>query len=242
MIAIKLGGSFITDKSKYRTFRKNETERALRGIIKFGEPFVLVHGAGSFGHILCKQSGFPGTYKGKESQLSRVKHDTSYLNSMITEILLDLGMAPMSFSPFYLRRKDTFDYSSVLRSVEAGFLPVMYGDIYIDGNDVKIYSGDSIMFDICNLLNPADAIFMGDVDGIFDRDPKIYPESKLLKTVKKQQDFNTILNDVTGGMGGKYIAMKKIASLGIRTSMMNGLYPERLSDLHNDNFYGSVIE
>ena len=136
MIAIKLGGSFITDKSNYRTFRKNETERALRGIIKFDEPFVLVHGAGSFGHILCKQSGFPGKYNGKESQLSRVKHDTSSLNSMITEILLDLGMAPMSFSPFYLRRKDTFDYSSVLRSVEAGFLPVLYGDIYIDANDV----------------------------------------------------------------------------------------------------------
>ena len=76
MIAIKLGGSFITDKSNYRTFRKYETERALKGIIKFGEPFVLVHGAGSFGHILCRQSGFPGTYKGKESQLSRVKYDT----------------------------------------------------------------------------------------------------------------------------------------------------------------------
>ena len=51
-----------------------------------------------------------------------------------------------------------------------------------------------MMFDICNLLNPTDAIFMGDVDGIFERDPKIYPESKLLKTVKKQQDFNTIYN------------------------------------------------
>ncbi len=242
MIAIKLGGSFITDKSSYRTFKRDETERALRGIIKFGEPFVLVHGAGSFGHILCKKNGFPGSYKGKEVQLSRVKSDTGFLNGSIIEILLDLGMAPVSFSPFYLRRKNTFDYSSVLNSVEAGFLPVLYGDIYIDGNDVKIYSGDSIMFDICNLLNPTDAIFMGDVDGIFDRDPKIYPESQLLRTVKTQQDFNAISNDVTGGMGGKYIAMKKIASLGIRTSMMNGLYPERLNDLHNDNFYGSVIE
>jgi isopentenyl phosphate kinase len=242
MIIIKLGGSLITDKSSYRAFREEETLRAIKEIASMNRSFALVHGAGSFGHILCKKNNFPGPFKGKESQVSRIKSDTTSLNSRIISMLLDMGMNPLPFSPFDLRRKGTFDYTPVLMSIESGFLPVLFGDIYIEGNEVKIYSGDSIMFDLCNLLNPEAAVFFGDVDGIYDRDPKKFQDSKLLRVVYNEQDFAKQENDVTGGMGGKYKAMKRISGLGIRTYMMNGLFPERIHGIESGDFHGSVIK
>ncbi|MHB8360616.1 MAG: isopentenyl phosphate kinase [Thermoplasmataceae archaeon] len=242
MIVIKLGGSFITDKSKYRTFRRKETERALSEIVNLHQKFALIHGAGSYGHILCKENGFPGPFEDKEVQVSRVKRDTDSLNSEIISILIEMGISCLSFSPFDLRRKGTFDYTPVLKAIESGFVPVLYGDIYLDSREVKIYSGDSIMFDLCNLLNPESAVFMGDVDGVFDGDPKRIPGSSLLRTVEVEQSFLEPENDVTGGMGGKFKTMKRISALGVRTYMMNGFFPERIREIGTDKFYGSVIK
>ena len=60
MIIVKLGGSVITDKSRYRTFRREITKEIIDVISEFEEELILVHGGGSFGHIMAKRYGFPG--------------------------------------------------------------------------------------------------------------------------------------------------------------------------------------
>ncbi len=55
MMLIKLGGSVITDKSQYRRFDKDAVSRLCREIAESGKQAVVVHGAGSFGHIVAKR-------------------------------------------------------------------------------------------------------------------------------------------------------------------------------------------
>ena len=55
MIIVKLGGSIITDKAEYRKFRADTVDRLAGEIVSSGKQVIIVHGAGSFGHILAKE-------------------------------------------------------------------------------------------------------------------------------------------------------------------------------------------
>src|SRR2546425_10913470 len=56
MLLVKLGGSVITVKSKYRTLRGPDLSRLARELAAGAGPdTVLGHGAGPYGHLLAAQ-------------------------------------------------------------------------------------------------------------------------------------------------------------------------------------------
>jgi len=56
MILIKLGGSIITGKAEYRAFNKDTVSRLADEISRSDKDVIIVHGAGSFGHIIAKEN------------------------------------------------------------------------------------------------------------------------------------------------------------------------------------------
>ena len=63
MFVIKLGGSVITDKSMQNTFNEEVTFRLVSEIKDSQKQVIVVHGAGSFGHILAKKYDLHKGYK-----------------------------------------------------------------------------------------------------------------------------------------------------------------------------------
>ena len=55
MYIIKLGGSVITDKSKESFFKREVMNNLSKEIKKANKKCIIIHGAGSFGHILAKK-------------------------------------------------------------------------------------------------------------------------------------------------------------------------------------------
>src|SRR2546426_9297157 len=67
MLLVKLGGSVITVKSKYRTLRGPDLSRLAREIAAGADhETVVVHGAGSYGHILAAKHRLADGDKGPE--------------------------------------------------------------------------------------------------------------------------------------------------------------------------------
>jgi isopentenyl phosphate kinase len=87
MILIKFGGSVITDKAEYRKFNKETVARLADEIKRSGQEVIIVHGAGSFGHVVSKQYNLQKGYE-NDSQIpamARVMCDTRELSSMVVE-------------------------------------------------------------------------------------------------------------------------------------------------------------
>ena len=63
MIILKIGGSVLTDKTKEDTFKQNIMDNFSSEIKKVDNELILVHGAGSFGHILAKKFKLNEGYK-----------------------------------------------------------------------------------------------------------------------------------------------------------------------------------
>lgn len=240
MIIIKLGGSVITDKSEYRKFNKDRVARLCREIKMSGKDTIIVHGAGSFGHIVAKENHLNDGFK-EESQIpavAKVCYDTRELNSMIVKELIDAGIPAVSVptgSCFMMKnRKLIIDNDSVLKGfVEKGIMPVMFGDLVLDSElGFAICSGDQIMELLTKIFSPERVIFVSDIDGLYDRDPKNDPNAKLYDTVNRKvlDSVSTDISvaDVTGGVHEKMESMLRMCSDDRDCILMNGAVEGRL--------------
>ncbi|AGI48339.1 putative archaeal kinase [Thermoplasmatales archaeon BRNA1] len=243
MILIKLGGSVITGKADYRTFNRETVARLADEIARSGKDVIIVHGAGSFGHIVAKENRLQEGFKDK-SQIpaaARTMCDTRELSSMVVEELLAHNIPAVSVPPgscFVMDNgKLIIDNEEPLRRlVDLGIMPVMFGDVVTDrSTGFGILSGDQCMEALCRMFDPEEVIFVSDIDGLYDRNPKTDRHARMLGTVTraKLDELETESNvaDVTGGIRGKMIAMLKMTTADRRCVLVNGNAPNRLYSL-----------
>jgi isopentenyl phosphate kinase len=239
MHIIKLGGSVITAKGRYRTFMQKATSRIIEEIAQIKDQIIIVHGGGSFGHILAHRYGIPGKLDSKKlAGFSRIHMDMLDLNSRVCSIIDDkigpcISMPAAVMMSDFEEKASEFTYRNVL--------PVFFGDVYIDGERIGIISGDRIMSRLAAEFKPERAIFFTDVDGIYTSNPRTDRNAKLLKEL--EGDVRTSINreDVTGGMAGKIDEMRKMARSGTEVFIINGRKPERIHQIGKPFFKGTVI-
>ncbi len=241
MIIIKLGGSIITDKSKYKTFRLKETENIIKELIKIKDDFIIVHGGGSFGHIMAKKYNLPGNINNTSLKgYSIVHNDMVELNIKISNLLTKYNINNIGIPVSSIIYNNKKNYNILKKYFSINIMPLTYGDVYLKNkNYLGIYSGDDIVYDLSKIFNPEKVIFFSDIDGIYDKNPKKYKDAKLLKTINNNFSFDN--NDVTGGIMGKYKTMEKISKLGIKSYLINGFHPQRLNLIDNNEFIGTVV-
>jgi isopentenyl phosphate kinase len=128
--------------------------------------------------------------------------------------------------------------------VKLGITPITFGDVVVDKTKgMAICSGDDIMLRLAGDLNAKKSFFVTSVDGIFASYPPEENE-KPLATVNtnKKIVFNSRDVDVTGSMERKLALMAKMAALGGKVFIVNGLVPRRLaSALEGKEFLGTEV-
>jgi len=241
MFIIKLGGSVITDKSKKYSFRKEVADNLSKAIKKSNKKVIIVHGAGSFGHILAKKYELNSGHK-NDRQLrgfSLTHTMVQKLNTMVLDSLHENGIDAVSISPHSVLKLDDhkplkFNIEIFKDSLENGFTPVTFGDVVLDKSlGFSICSGDLLIQLFAKYFKPEKIIFVLDEDGIYTSNPKIDKNAKLIKStnMEKLKNYTTKADahaDVTGGMGGKIGAINNISKLGLDTILLNGNKPDRL--------------
>ncbi|KAF3431530.1 hypothetical protein FNV43_RR26261 [Rhamnella rubrinervis] len=205
-------------------------------------PFIVVHGAGSFGHFQASKSS---VHKGGLAQplvkagFVATRISVTKLNLEIVRALAKEGIPSIGMSPFSCgwstsnRNIASTDLSVVAKAIDSGFVPVMHGDAVLDNIlGCTILSGDVIIRHLAEHLKPEYVVFLTDVLGVYDR-PPLEPNAVLLKEIAVREDGNwsvvkpTLENmnkqvetsvaahDTTGGMQTKISEAAMIAKLGI---------------------------
>ncbi|XP_031262421.1 isopentenyl phosphate kinase-like isoform X1 [Pistacia vera] len=205
--------------------------------------FVVVHGAGSFGHFQASKSG---VHKGGLDQ-PLVKAGFVATRISVTTLNLEIvralaraeGIPSVGMSPFSCgwstsgRNIASTDLSVVDNAIKSGFVPVLHGDAVHDNlQGCTILSGDVIIRQLAADLKPEYVVFLTDVSGVYDRPPTELNAVLLreiavaedgswsvmkpvLQDINKQVDFTVAAHDTTGGMEAKISEAAMIAKLGI---------------------------
>lgn len=240
MILVKLGGSVITDKGRYRTFDPETAGRLAEEIARTGQDVMVVHGAGSFGHMLAKEHRLhlgisdDSQLLGASQVMSDVRElDLEVCRRMSAKGLRVVPLPPASCAIMRDGKLHHLELGIFKDYLELGMVPVTFGDVVRDEVlGLSICSGDQLMAALAEEFRPSKVIFVTDVDGVFTADPTQDPKAKLIPTVDaKVLDSlpRTERNiDVTGSIFAKIRYMIDMASLTDECLVLNGKVPGRL--------------
>lgn len=240
---VKMGGSVITHKNSYRSFSRHHTEDIAAQVAEIKGQLIIVHGGGSFGHVKAREYFIPGVIDDSKRNGSSLIHDDMLdLSGKVARALLNHGMAPYIFPTSSLFASGTPDYTTPLYYMKKGYTPILFGDTYLDGNRILIYSGDSIMLDLARLTHPSRSIFFSDVDGVFTDDPKRNPDARLIPRIHDGHGIRATSGDATGGMKLKLSTLLEMKKHSSEVYLINGKFPERIRYIGTKEFIGTVIE
>ncbi len=242
MLLVKLGGSVLTDKARLRTPRKAAIARLTKELVGLGDDLLVVHGAGSFGHVLARRYALKGpAAPGKAKGAATVQRDVRALDDLVVGGLLRAGLSPVVLPPSALLSLDdgrvvSFDVAPFKDYVGQGFTPVTFGDVVRDrARGVAVCSGDVLMLELAKAFHPRCVVFAVDVDGLYTADPRTHDDARLLLAVSQEDlpliDFGPAKGaDVTGGIEAKVRRMLEIASHADECIIVNGNVKNRVRD------------
>ena len=240
---MKLGGSVLTDKARLRTPRRATIRRLAAELATIRQPLLVVHGAGSYGHILARRHKLNegGVSASKRVAATRVQQDVKELDGIVVDAFIKAGIAAIPIPPSaVLSLNDgmvvTADLTPFLEFSSMGFTPVTFGDVVRDlRRGVAVCSGDVMMLELARAFRPERAVFATDVDGLFTADPKRRRDASLLEVVRPKDlegiEFSTATRtDVTGSIEGKVHRMFEIAEHVGECLIVNGNVKNRVRD------------
>ena len=242
MLLIKLGGSVITVKSKYRTLRGPDLSRLAREIAAGAGPdTIVVHGAGSYGHILAAKHRLAEGYQRPDqlAAVAQVQRDVRALDLKVLDALLRARLRPVAVPPSIVARYDngtlaSFDGAPFRDSLARGLLPVSFGDVVMDTERrFAIASGDDVVLELAKLFRPDRVVFAADVDGVYTAEPKRERAARRLDVVDASAVDTIAFSDVggvdvTGGLRRKLERMLAIGKVAKDVRIINGLARGRL--------------
>ncbi len=246
LIIMKIGGSLITHKNRWLpTLHEDNLKRISKEIHEAfeerkscgsGLKIVLIHGAGSYGHVLATlyKALRDDEYQRKLVGFAEIQRLQNELNALVCANLqnYNLPATPVQASATAILENERLvkmDVSAIRGMLDIGLIPVLYG---VPAYDKKlgggILSGDEIMKYLAIKLGAQRMIHVTDVDGVYDKDPKKHKNARLIKEITPE-NFSELVDslsgsthlDVTGGMFRKVRELMEVK--GIEAEIINGM-------------------
>ncbi len=249
-VVIKWGGGLITHKDQLCTVNLDVIRSLAEVCSKTSKKLVIVHGAGSFGHLKAKkfrltEGRIPEL--NQDSAVMDVRNDMLELNSVVVRELRSFGLDVQSYSPHQWAKGTGAEFRGEL-PLHHG-VTVVYGDVVDDEiKEFGILSGDDLMLRYSTEIADVErAVFaIGGVDGILRVPPSKAGPEDLIEIWTPDMSFegeHSTEIDVTGGIGLKAARGAMIAAKGIDVVLINGEIPERVLDaIEGKSVIGTRIE
>ena len=248
-VVIKWGGGLITHKDQLCTVNLDVIDSLAKACSKSTKKLVIVHGAGSFGHMMAKKFRLAeGRVVGlkQDEAIERVRSDMIELNNHVLSSLQKYGLDAKTFSPHLWATGTGPGFKGELPIFDG--VTVVYGDVVEDSEkEFGILSGDDIMLRYSTELpNVERAVFaIGGVDGILRVPPSKAGPEDLIEIWSPDMEFegeHAAEIDVTGGIGLKAARGAMISEKGVDVHIINGEHPNRvLAAIDGENVLGTKI-
>lgn len=222
---------------------------------------ILIHGAGAAGHQLAKQYQLSSGTLGDEQKFTGALLTCAAnqrLNNTLFEIFASRGVRifPVHTASTIIQKNKAIAYCDmhlIRAALQRNCWPMLYGEMVFDEElEMSICSGDAISAFLARELGAQKIFFASDIDGIFNKDPHLHKDAKLIKKTSLSELLNSAdikmtgshNVDVTGGLCGKI----KSFNLGKENSLQaveifNGLQEENYENIFlGKEFSHTIIE
>ena len=262
LIILKIGGSILTNKDDFECSINSDNLKRIASeikssIVNSNKKLIIVHGAGSFGHPPAMKYKIGEAFDESEFPVKRIgfcktQNAVKKLNMLICETFISEGLPVVAQPASAIMTADSkrINHANLeifRKYLSKGFIPVIYGDVVLDDeNEICVISGDQIIQYLAVNLNPSRVILGTDVDGVYNKNPKIHDDAIFYDKFTSIEDLDafdgTTNVDVTGGMIGKIKELLYLADLGIESKIVNAEVEDNIYKvLEDDDVKGTVI-
>ena len=253
-IVVKIGSSTLTYDTGLMNLQRIETvARVLSDFANSGRDVILVtSGAIAAGAARLRLDHRPSSTEERQAmaavgqcELMRIYEQFFQMyGHPVGQVLLTRGVIEQEVS----RRNAENTFNTLLRF---GCIPIVNENDTVSCDELELldtFGDNDTLSAWVSVLVGADAlIILSDKDGMYDGDPRVKPDAKLIHTVASVDD--TIMSYAggagtgrgTGGYVTKLNAAKIATEAGIPVFMLNGSNPEVLYDLNEGNCPGTYF-
>lgn len=146
----------------------------------------------------------------------------SFYGERVAQVLLT--REDLSHRNRYVNARNT-----ILTLLGFGVIPVINENDTVAVEEIKFGDNDNLSALVTNLANADLLIILSDIDGLYDRDPRIHKNAKLIPVVQQvtedmEKSASGTLSPISiGGMVTKLQAARKAALFGVPTILANGM-------------------
>lgn len=254
-IVVKVGTSTLTNdlgKSDLRSF--DRLSCVLADIQNMGYEVILVSsGAIAVGSHKLKMASRPTSMKMKQAAAAVGQCRIMFLydkffgdyDKTTAQILLNAEDIEQEEKKENLT--NTFD-----ALLEMGVIPIVNENDSVSYTEIESTErlfGDNDMLSavVAVLCKAKRLIILSDIDGLYESDPRLHPEARLIEKIEQIDDSVYALaggagsRRGTGGMRTKLQAAKLATSNGTDTVITNGKRPEAIYDIVNSKSVGTLF-
>jgi len=119
------------------------------------------------------------------------------------------------------------------------FIPVINENDTVAVEELIVGDNDKLSALVANLIDADKLIIASDIDGLFDKNPKLYPDATLISEISDLEKIDQFIEEKdnglgTGGMGSKISAVKICFEKQIIVYIANGLKRNFIEDSLNE--------
>jgi glutamate 5-kinase len=249
-VIIKIGSSILTDKNG--SLSESVFEKLAQEISKIKskniEVIVVSSGAIASGmkklglterptEISMKQAIAAA---GQSTLMWHYERAFSEFNQNVAQILLTLDGL--------LDRKRFLNARKTLTTVlSMEIIPIINENDTVAVEEIMLGDNDNLSAQITSLIEADLLIMLTDIDGLYNKDPRIHKDAELLSLVERiGEDVENTAGDTfgrttIGGMKTKIEAAKKAAAYGVPTIIANGNNRSTLKDIFDGKEVGTLF-
>ena len=251
-LILKIGGSSISNKMLLHKALKTQSTEDIKtaltldnavinqiadeigSLYKVGvKKMIILTGVGSPGHFTVLRyglhKGFSGDYK-QHLGLVDAQIAVNRLRQALLESFFNHGLPVVQVYASSIYESDKMriirgDTTNFEKFLEIGVIPVISGDMVPDKTmGYSVLSGDQILLDLTQKFQPKKIVLGSDVDGLYNSDPKVNSDAKLIPEVDGNEIDDIISQleggDASGQMKGKLTEIKNLLDLGFRDILL----------------------
>ena len=243
IIVIKIGSSLLVNNKK--EIRKKWLSSFAKGIkkLKTKNKKIIIVSSGAIA-LGCKKMNY---------EKSNLKLDKSQAIASVGQIEL-MNLFSQTFSKFKLnisqilltledteeRRRSINAKRTFENLFELDYIPIVNENDTIATTEIKYGDNDRLASRVAQITNADTLILLSDVDGLFNKNPKLFKDAKLIKKVNDFKDLKDInIKGKTefgkGGMNTKIEAAKICNLAGCNMIIANGLYLNPIDQIEKKN-------
>lgn len=250
-VVVKVGTSTLTHRTGRLNIRRVENlVKTLADLQNAGHEIVLVSsGAIALGMGKLGMTKRPQDTPGKQACAAVGQCELMYMyDKFFAEY--SIVVAQVLLTKYVLledRRQHVVN--SMERLLSQGVIPIVNENdtVAIDELELEVGENDSLAANVATIANADLLVIMSDIDGLYDKDPHVHEDARLIPEVGKiTDDIRDLAGGAgsalgTGGMTTKIKAVEIAHAADIDVVLMNGKNPRKLYDLFEDKPVGTIF-